>query len=150
MKWAWTGDALQEKCAEGGPQSNGAGEISVNVVKGHVRPIKLAVDVCSHSMHRPSAVGRDGKTVYERIVGRRAGHPWESSVSEYGGCLQPSTRPLGLQDSRSEQGRDLGSMDGSNTVPVWHCQWSGEGPNNQTIAAERTMDWLPTARSTRQ
>ena len=39
------------------------------------------------SMHRRFAVGRDGKTAYERNVGMRVGHLWDSSVSEYGGCL---------------------------------------------------------------
>ena len=33
---------VQETSAEGDPQSNGAAESSVNVVKGHVRSIKLA------------------------------------------------------------------------------------------------------------
>ena len=33
VKLAWTGDAVQETSAEGGPQSNGAAESSVNVVK---------------------------------------------------------------------------------------------------------------------
>ena len=47
MKFAWTGNALQETSAEGDPQSNGAAESSVNVVKGHVRSIKLAVESAS-------------------------------------------------------------------------------------------------------
>ena len=89
-KLAWTGDAVQETFAEGDPQSNGAAENSVNLVKGHVRLIKLAVESassvevsadqdlltwlvpCAASMHRRFAVGRDGKTVSERNVGRRA------------------------------------------------------------------------------
>ena len=32
----------------------------------------------------------------------------------------------------------------------WHRKWSGEGPNNQTIAARRTVDWQLAGRSTRQ
>ena len=44
VKLAWTGDVVQETSAEGDPQSNGAAESSVNVVKGHVRTIKLAVE----------------------------------------------------------------------------------------------------------
>ena len=44
VKLAWTGDVVQETSAEGDPQSNGAAESSVNVVKGHFRSIKLAVE----------------------------------------------------------------------------------------------------------
>ena len=64
-------------------------ESSVNVVKRHVRSIKLAVEsasgvevptdhdllTCATSMHRRFSVGRDGKTAHERSVGRRAVHP---------------------------------------------------------------------------
>ena len=93
VKMAWTGDAVQERPLKATQQSNGAAESSVNVVKGHVRSIKLAVESASSvevpadhdlltwlvpyaaSMHRRFAVGRDGKTAYERNVGRRAVHP---------------------------------------------------------------------------
>ena len=44
---AWTGDFAQETSAEGDPQSNGAAESSVNVVRGHVRSIKLVVESAS-------------------------------------------------------------------------------------------------------
>ena len=47
VKLAWTGDVVQETSAEGDPQSNGAAESSVNVVKGHVRSIKLAAESAS-------------------------------------------------------------------------------------------------------
>ena len=47
VKLAWTGDVVQETSAEGDPQSNGAAESSVNVVKGHVRLVKLAVESAS-------------------------------------------------------------------------------------------------------
>ena len=47
VRLAWTGDVVQETSAEGDPQSNGAAESSVNVVKGHVRSIKLAVESAS-------------------------------------------------------------------------------------------------------
>ena len=40
VKLVWTGDVVQETSAEGDPQSNGAAESSVNVVKGHARSIK--------------------------------------------------------------------------------------------------------------
>ena len=45
VKLAWIGDVVQETSAEGDPQSNGAAESSVNVVKGHVRCVKLAVEI---------------------------------------------------------------------------------------------------------
>ena len=44
---------VQETSAEGDPQSNGAAESSVNVVKGHVRSIKLAV-VSASSVEVPA------------------------------------------------------------------------------------------------
>ena len=55
VKWAWTGDVVQETSAEGDPQSNGAAESSVNVVKGRVRSIKLAAESASgcRSASRP-------------------------------------------------------------------------------------------------
>ena len=115
VKLGWTGDAVQETSAEGDPQSNGAAESSVHVVKGHVRSIKLAVESASSvevpadhdlltwlvpyaaSMHRRFAVGRDGKTAYERSVGRRAVPP----SAQFGDRmwwmpLQPSNRRLAL------------------------------------------------------
>ena len=89
VKLARTGDVVQETSAEGDPQSNGAAESSVNVVKGHVRSIKLAVESAS-GVEVPAdhmQPGRDGKTAYERNVGMRAVPPWDSLVSECGGCL---------------------------------------------------------------
>ena len=135
VKLAWTGDVVQELSAEGDPPSNGAAESSVNVVQGHVRPIKLAMESASGvevpadhdlltwlvsyatSMHRRFSVGRDGKTAYERNVRRRASHP----LAQFGERvwwmpLQQYSRRLGPLDSRFEQGRYLGPMDGSNTV----------------------------------
>ena len=84
---------MQETSAEGDPQSNGAAESSVTVVKGLVRSIKLAVESASGvevpadhdlltwlvphaaSMHPRFAVGRVGKTACERNVRRRAVSP---------------------------------------------------------------------------
>ena len=137
VKLAWTGYVVQETSAEGDPQPNGAAESSVNVVKGHVRSIKLAVESASGvevpanrdlltwlvsyatSMRRRFSVGRDGKTAFERNAGRRAVHP----LAQFGERvwwmpLQPSNRRLGPLDSRFEQGRYLGPMDGSITVLV--------------------------------
>ena len=105
MKLAWTGDVVQEVPADRDPQSNGAAESSVDVVKGHVRSIKLTVDSASgiavpadHDlltwlvpyatrMQRRFSVGRDGTAAYERSVGRRAVHPLAQWVSECGGCF---------------------------------------------------------------
>ena len=71
------------------------------------------------SMHFRFAVGRDGKTAYERNVGRRAVPP----LAQFGERvwwmpLKPSNRHLGPLDARFEQGRYLGPRDGSNTVLV--------------------------------
>ena len=137
VKLAWTGDVVHETSAEGKPQSNGAAESSVNVVKGHVRSIKQAVESASsvevpadHDlltwfvpyatiMHRRFVVGRDGKTAHERNVGRRAVPP----LAQFGERvwwmpLLPSNRRLSPLGSRFEQGRYLGPMDGSSTVLI--------------------------------
>ena len=136
VKLAWTGDVVQETSAED-LQSNCAAESSVNVVKGHVRSIKLAVESASGvevpadhdlltslvpyaaSMHRRFAVGRDSNTAYKRNVGRRA----VPRLAQFGERvwwmpLQPSNCRLGPLDSRFEQGTYLGPMDGSNTVLI--------------------------------
>ena len=47
VKLAWTGAVVQETCADGDPKSNGAAESSLDVVKGHVRLIKLALESAS-------------------------------------------------------------------------------------------------------
>ena len=130
VKLAWTGDVVQETSTEGDPQSNGVAESSVNVVQGHVRSIKLAVEsacgeevLADHGLltwlvsyatrvHRRFSVGRDGKTAYERTAGRRAVHP----LAQFGERvwwmpLQPSNRRLGPLDSRFEPGRYLGPME---------------------------------------
>ena len=165
VKSAWSGDVVEVTSAEGDPQSNGATESSVNVVKEHVRSIKLAVESASR-MEVPAdhflstwlvpyagrfAVGRDGKTAYERNVERRT----VPTLAQFGERvwwmpLKSCNRRLGPLDSRFEQGRYLGPMDGSNTVLVGTVKWSGEGPNNQTTAARRTMGWQLAGRSTCQ
>ena len=137
MKLAWTGDVVQETSAEGDPQSNGAAESSAKVVIGRVRSVEQAVESASGvevpadhdqwtwlvpyaaSMHRRCAVGRDGKTAYERNVGRRAVLPL-AQIGErvWWMPLQPSNRRLGPLRSRIEHGRYWGPMDGSNTVLV--------------------------------
>ena len=117
-KLAWTCDVVQETSAEGDPQSNGAAGSSLNVVQGHVRSIRLAVEAASEvevpsdhdlltwlvpyaaSMHRRFAAGRDDKTAYERNVGRRSVHP----LAQIGqrvwwmpfAAIQPSSGPSGF------------------------------------------------------
>ena len=71
------------------------------------------------SMHRRFAVGRDGKTAYERNVGRRAVPPLAQLGERVWWMLvQPPNRRLVLLDSLFEQGRYLGPMDGSKTVLI--------------------------------
>ena len=128
-----------------------AAESSVNVVKGHVRSIKLAVESASGvevpadhdlllvpyaaSMHRRFAVGRDGKTAYERNEGRRAVLPLaQFSERIWWMLLQPSNRRPCPLHSRFEQGRYLGPMGGSNTVFI--------GTTSGVVKA-RTIKWLP-------
>ena len=93
---------VQETSTEGDPQSNGAAESSVNVVKGYVRSIKLAVGSASgvevptdHDLSPACttvfSVGRDGKTAHEGSVGWRAVYLWHSSVSECSGCCSHPT-----------------------------------------------------------
>ena len=86
-------------------------------------------------MHRRFAVGRDGKTAYERNVGRRAVPP----LAQFGERvwwmpLQASNRRLGPLDSRFEEGRNLGPVDGSNTELV--------GTASGVVKA-RTIERLP-------
>ena len=76
--------------------------------------------------------------------------PWDSSVSECGGCFcsHPTVVwALWIHDLNKE-GTWTGGWIEHGTC--WHRKWSGEGPNNQTIAARGTMDWQLAGRSTRQ
>ena len=117
---------MQETSVKGDPQSICVAEISVNVIKRHVSSIKLVVVSIDHdltwfvphavSMHRRFAVGRDGKTAYERNVGKRAVLPWHRFGERVWWMpLQTTNRRLGPLDSRFEQGSYLGPMYGSNT-----------------------------------
>ena len=94
--------------AEGDPQSNGAAESSVNVVKRQVKSIKLAAEPASvadmpadrdlltllvpyaTSMHfgfRLVEMGRQNmKEMWEGVC-------WHTSVSEFGGCLFAAIQP---------------------------------------------------------
>ena len=53
VKLAWTGDAVQETSAEGDPQSNGAAESSLTVVKGQPED-----EEPQRKRHRPEGEGR--------------------------------------------------------------------------------------------
>ena len=82
------------------------------------------------SMHRRIAVDRDGKTAYERNVGRRPVPP----LAQFGERvwwmpLQPSNR-LWIHDLNKEGTWDRW-MD--RTRYLLDCKWSGKGPNNQTM-----------------
>ena len=153
-------------------QSNGAAVSLVIVDKVHVRSIKLAVQSASvvevpadqnlltwlvsnaTSMHRRFSVGRDGKTAYERNVGRRAVPPLAQFCERVRWMpLQPSNRRLGPLDSRFEQGRYLGPMDGSNTVLVGTASGVVKARTIKRLpSGERwgTMDWQFVGRSTGQ
>ena len=141
VKLAWTGVVVQETSDEGDPQSNVAAESSGNVVKGHVRLMKLAVESAlsvevpadhdlltwlvpyAASMHRE---------MWEGALFR----PWHSSVNECGGCLCSNrTAVLDPLDSRFEQGRYLGPMAGSNTVLI--------GTASGVVKARTTKRLLP-------
>ena len=103
VKLAWT-DVVQETSAEGDPQSNGAAESLVNVIKGHIRSIKLALESASrvevpadHDLltwlvpYAACTVGLQWvETARQRMNEMREGaqfHLWHSSVNECGGCL---------------------------------------------------------------
>ena len=79
VKLAWTGDAVQETSAEDGPQSNGAAESSVNVVKGHVRSIKQAVESAS-SVEVPADHDMLTWLVPYAASMHRRGSRWQDSV----------------------------------------------------------------------
>ena len=106
VKLAWTGDVVHETSAEGDPQSNGAAESSVNVVKGHFRWIKLAVESASGVEVQPDHdlltwLVPYAASMHRRFVGRSRRQDsipkemwedalfllWRSSVSECGGCF---------------------------------------------------------------
>ena len=93
VKLAWTDDVVQETSAEGDPQSNGAAESSVNVVKGHVRSICFEcgsateprlVDVALCRMHRACTVGLQSRRQDSIRTKRGKAH---SLVSDCGGCF---------------------------------------------------------------
>ena len=159
VKLAWTFDVVQKTSAEGDPRSNGAAESSVNVVKGHVRSIKLAVESDSSvelpaehdlltwlvpdaaSMHAPSACGGSRRPdSIRRKRGKARCSPlgtvrW-ASVVDACAAIQPSSGPSGFTIWTRKA---LGANGWIKHVVYWHRRWSAEGPNNQTIA-RRTMD----------
>ena len=96
VRETWTGEVVPETSTEHDPQSNGAAEASVGIIKALVRTQKIALQqrigcevVAGHpligwmvryagSTYRRFKVGADGKTPYERSVGRRL--RWESRL----------------------------------------------------------------------
>ena len=94
LKEAWIGgEVVPERSDVGEPQSNGAAESAVGILKGMVRTLKMALEGrlgsavpadhalvpwlvhMASSMQRRFKVGPDGRTPYERIGGRRANTP---------------------------------------------------------------------------
>ena len=89
LKNHWSGEVVPEKASTGDPQSNGAAEVGVQLLKAHVRTQKDALEhslgvpipadhglltlVVRHAAatYRMYAVGSDGKTPNERTTGRK-------------------------------------------------------------------------------
>ena len=137
VRGRWTGEVVPEVSAVGDPQSNGAAESAVNVAKGRIRTAKGALEEAakvkipddhdllswlvtfSVGVHRRFAVGRDGRTPYERIVGRRClTPPAEFGESVWWLPLPAGAKRLPAMAPRFESGRYLGQVDGSNVVRI--------------------------------
>ena len=92
MKLAWTGDVLPETSAEGDPESNGAAESSVNVVKracqidqaggGIRRGLCRMPPACTVGLWWVETARQHTKEMWEGALLL----PWRSSVGECGGC----------------------------------------------------------------
>ena len=98
LKKAWSGEVVPERSDVGEPQSNGAAEGAVGIMKGMVRTVKLAFEeqigttvpadhviitwILHHAtaMQRRFRVGADGRTPNERLVGRKVG----TQMAEFG------------------------------------------------------------------
>ena len=97
----WSGEVVPEKSAVGDPQSNGAAEVGVQLLKAHVRTQKDALEYnlgtaippdhnimtflvrnCA-ATYRMFAVGSDGKTPNERNTGRKSC----PAVAEFGEAI---------------------------------------------------------------
>jgi len=128
----WMGEVVPESSAEGDPQSNGAAENAVRIMKGLVRSAKDALETrigrplpSDHglitwivpyvaAMYRRCAIGIDGRTPSERLTGRRFG----GRVAEFGEKiwwmpLQTNASQLPPLGARFESGWYLGPLAGS-------------------------------------
>ena len=126
LKTAWTGEVVMENSSVGDPQSNGAAEAGVGIVKGLVRTIKLATEerigapipddhpltqwavTYATASYRRYKVGPDGKTPFERLTGR----PCRSSVANFGESIwrTPQGADVGLDSRRKRGGFYLGPV----------------------------------------
>ena len=126
VKEAWTVEVVSEGSARGDPQSNGAAEAGVGVVKGLVRTLKIALQSrlqreipaehpvmawlvrYASASYRRYRVGPDGRTPYERSVGRRC----STLVAEFGEAIwfTPLLRDSAGDDRRKQPGYYLGPV----------------------------------------
>ena len=132
VKRCWHGEVVPELAATGDPQTNGAAENGVKLLKGLVRTLKdalefnLGTEVSPTSglmslivkqaaaAYRLYAVGSDGRTPQERNTGRRH----RPAVAEFGESiwwmpLQTSANRLPPLGARFEEGYFMGMADGS-------------------------------------
>ena len=128
----WQGEVVPEKAATGDPQSNGAAEVGVQLLKAHIRTQKDALEhnlgvpiLSDHGIltllvryaaatYRRYAVGADGKTPDERTTGRKS----NPAVAEFGEAvwwmpLQTTATQLPPLGARFEEGYYVGLADGS-------------------------------------
>ena len=119
------------------PQSNGAAEGAVGILKGMIRTTKKALEkrigqplrsdhplitwIVQHAsgMQRRFKMGHDGRTPHERLVGRKVHTP----VAELGECvwymaLRSSADRLAPLEDRYQEGYFMGLVDGKNEVYI--------------------------------
>ena len=132
LRRRWPGEVVPEEAATGDPQSNGAAENGVKLLKGRVRTLKDALEFNlgaaipatsglmsllvrqAASTYRHFAVGSDGRTPQERNTGRRH----RPAVAEFGEAvwwmpLQTTSTHLPPLGARFEEGFYMGLADGS-------------------------------------
>ena len=136
----WPGEVIMEQSAEGDHASNGGAESGVNLMKGHVRTLKIAVErklnctipethclitwlvqYASRAYNRYH-IGPDGRAPKERILGRRVPGP----VAHFAELVHwmPLTvegRPPAM-DARYLDGYYMGYAEGSNTYIILTAQ----------------------------
>ena len=137
MKNAWNGEVVPEAADVGEPQSNGAAEGAVGILKGLVRTNKLSLEaqvgaplpedhvlitwlvLQAGTLQRRFRIGHDGRTPHERLVGRKNSTP----VAEFGEKvwfikLRSTNDRLPALGERYIDGFYLGPVDGKNEVYV--------------------------------